>query len=124
MDIYQRKALKKFILIIAFLISGCSEVINHNYPTYQDALENQLFERGWLPNILPESTAKIIVNNDLDLNASAGSFVIAKPDFTVFVSQLTLVNGKDSVFEYSSGRSVWRFTIEENGLVDYLLLAN
>ncbi|GLR74501.1 hypothetical protein [Aliivibrio sifiae] len=116
--------MKKFILIITFLISGCSENISHYYPTYQDASEHQLFVRGWLPNILPESTTEINVNNDLDLDVSTGSFVIAKHDLTTFVSQLTPINNRRRFFEYSLGRSRWTFEIEENGLVSYILSTN
>lgn len=86
--------MKKFVWLIAFLIVGCSDVMDNYYPTYQDALENKLFTRGWLPNILPESTKKIEVSNDLDLNTSVGRFVIDKQDRDAFISQLTLVDIK------------------------------
>jgi hypothetical protein len=33
-----------------------------------------LFERGWLPDIVPDSSREITINNDLDLNLSKGEF--------------------------------------------------
>ncbi|CAQ79166.1 putative lipoprotein [Aliivibrio salmonicida LFI1238] len=116
--------LKKFVWLIAFLIVGCSDVMDNYYPTYQDALENKLFTRGWLPNILPESTKKIEVSNDLDLNTSVGRFVIDKQDRDAFISQLTLVDIKKNRFEYYSGQSVWAFNMEDNGVVRYTLSVN
>jgi hypothetical protein len=91
--------------------------MDNYYPTYQDALGNKLFTRGWLPNILPESTKKIEVSNDLDLNTSVGRFVIDKQDRDAFISQLTLVDIKKNRFEYYSGQSVWAFNMEDNGVV-------
>ena len=50
------------------LISGCSDAVSDEYSTYAQAKEERLFDRGWLPDILPKSTVKIEVNNDLDVN--------------------------------------------------------
>lgn len=86
--------------------------MDNYYPTYQDALENKLFTRGWLPNILPESTRKIEVSNDLDLNTSVGRFVIDKQERDAFISQLTLVDIKKIVLNIIPakvfGHLIWK----------------
>lgn len=56
--------------------AGCfpDMVVSNHYGTLDDARENTLFVRGWLPDILPASAKNIQTTNDLDLNTSSGSF--------------------------------------------------
>lgn len=73
------------------LASGC-DVVTNKYPTLQDAREDALFRRGWLPDILPESAVSIRTSNDLDINTSEGEFTIAIQDVGDFVKQLSDVD--------------------------------
>lgn len=72
------------------LLAGCSDVVTDSYPTLEDAREARLFARGWLPDILPASTERLKVSNNLDLSNSHGEFYFAPQDYEEFVSQLTL----------------------------------
>jgi hypothetical protein len=47
-----------------------------------------LFDRGWLPEILPPSSRDIRVSNDLELNTSEGEFRFASPDFALMQAEL------------------------------------
>ena len=62
------------IAILSSLTVGC-DVVTSNYETMQDARNDRLFERGWLPDILPDSTTSIRTSNDLDINTSVGEFL-------------------------------------------------
>lgn len=70
------------------LATGC-DVVTSNYATLQDARDDSLFGRGWLPDILPESTVSIRTSNDLDINTSEGEFTVAVRDVDVFIKQLS-----------------------------------
>ena len=116
--------MKPLVLLIAFLIVGCSDVVDSHYSTYKEASKSQLFARGWLPNILPESVTDISVSNDLDQNTSVGSFVLQQPKLEIFLSQLSKVDSESDRFEYQQAQNVWVFSIKENGLVNYRMSVN
>ena len=75
------------ILLLAML-TGCSSSVTDHYETLQEAVEDSLFERGWLPNILPPSARRITTSNDLDINSSRGEFYFNTHDLGEFVSRL------------------------------------
>ena len=58
-------------LVLWFLAGG---VVERSYSSLQSAREDLVFDRGWLPDILPPSSSKIKTSNNLDLNTSQGSF--------------------------------------------------
>jgi hypothetical protein len=116
--------LKKTMLMAILVIAGCGDAVDSYYATYNDAVKEKLFSRGWLPEILPESVVEIRVSNDLDHNTSAGSFMLAKADIKEFVSQLRKNDTDGNSFHYQSNQAVWVFTIEDSGLVNYRLSGN
>ena len=71
---------------LLLLIPG--DVITSNYPTLKEARADRLFERGWLPDILPASARDIRTTNNADINTSAGEFRFAAADYPVFASRL------------------------------------
>ena len=89
-------------------LSSC-EKITKRYDTLNDARKDRLFERGWLPDILPPSTHDIRVTSDLDVNRSEGEFSFDPAQFAGFVAQLRPAG--DS-FEYSAARSTWTFSCD------------
>ena len=101
-------------LLLSIFQSGCGDVVTSNYATYQDAKRNDLFSRGWLPDILPQTTINIRTNNNLDLNTSSGSFEMPKSDIRTFKSQLTRM--PDGNYAYSYGEiakdPTWVFAID------------
>jgi hypothetical protein len=75
--------------MVSVLVSaGCSDSVTERYATIEDARNAGLFERGWLPNVLPSSTRNIEARNDLDLNVSAGEFVLSRSDLDSFAAHL------------------------------------
>lgn len=131
--------MKTNILMVLCLavLSGCGDVVNQ-YATLQDAVDDRLFERGWLPNLLPESANRITTSNNLDINVSRGEFFFNPSDFDGFISRLqsystphskianlsTLVDTMQSagykVYQYSNDESTWVFLCHpEKGHCEY-----
>ncbi len=116
-DVY----MKTLILISTLaMIVGCSEDITTEYSTYAEAKNDNLFERGWLPDILPKSTVNIEVTNRLDQNTSVGEFFIEKSAIELFLDK---VEQTENVNEYRFIRdnNQWVFTVNSDGRVTYRL---
>ena len=113
-------ALLLSILILVFL-NAVSSVVSEHYLTYNSAKEDNFFERGWLPDILPESTLMIIVNNDVSSNTSHGVFYINNKDMNEFIDKLQITEDKNKYKYISEYNSVWYFNINDNGKVIYSL---
>lgn len=80
----------KWILLIGFLLLlGCDEVVTRRYATRSAAKEDALFEKGWLPEIIPSSSRQIIVSNDLDTNTSKGEFYFDRSELPSFLAMLS-----------------------------------
>ncbi|MCU8510616.1 hypothetical protein M2G53_00630 [Vibrio vulnificus] len=109
----------RFLLLLLVLV-GCSDIVQSHYDNYQQAQADQLFERGWLPDVLPVSTTQIEVTNDLDNNTSQGSFLIAEKEMGQFLSQLQPLETANQ-YRFESDNSVWIFTLNEAGKVSYQL---
>lgn len=67
------------LAILALGASAC-DVATTKYANLDEARKERLFERGWLPEILPTSSTNIVTSNNLDLNSSAGEFRFAPGD--------------------------------------------
>ncbi len=67
------------LLSLIFLAACTSDVVGSNYATLAEARADQLFGRGWLPDVLPASAFNIRTSNNLDLNQSEGEFSF-RPD--------------------------------------------
>lgn len=126
-------AIRTLCWLCMALIIGCSDVVNEHYDNYTDAVQAGLFERGWLPGILPDSATEIHASNQLDKNTAEGYFHLPEQSLTEFISRLTPVadqaasdaspqtsnNGKS--FQYFINNDIWTFTIYDNGNVSYTL---
>ena len=60
-------------LLVASAVAAC-DTVDSSYATLADARADRLFERGWLPDVLPSSTTRILTANQIDLDYSTGSF--------------------------------------------------
>jgi hypothetical protein len=89
-------------------LSSCDKVTKR-YATLDDARADRLFERGWLPDLLPPSARDIRVTSDLDKNSCDGEFSFDPAHFAGFVAQLHPAGG---LFHYSAGRSTWTFSCD------------
>lgn len=82
------KLAMRVVLALLFLLVGGlavlfllpSDVVTTKYLTVQAARDDELFARGWLPDILPPSARDIRVSNNLDLNISEGEFFFDAKD--------------------------------------------
>ena len=115
--------------IVSIITTGCAlDTVEDHYVTLQDARADELFGRGWLPDILPPSARDIHVTNNLDANTSVGDFSFAPTDFHQFAERLTPYanpkhpfaasfdteigrhrDGGLPAFQYSQDRSTWIF---------------
>lgn len=100
------------ILAAALLSLGSCDVVTSRYATLDDARKDRLFERGWLPDILPGSARDIRVSSDLDANHAEGEFSFEPADFTVFTARLHARDGKS--FDYSKDKHMWVFTCDSD----------
>ncbi|KQA18880.1 hypothetical protein XV92_11635 [Vibrio metoecus] len=112
--------MKKLLLTFTLVLLGCSDVVENYYADYQQAQADHLFERGWLPPILPASTTQIQVANNLDSNYSQGSFVIAEAELAQFIEQLEACEFS-GLYRFQAEKSVWSFTLDTQGKVRYQL---
>lgn len=84
--------MRELLAIAAVLmLAGCtSDVVTDEYASLDEAREGRLFERGWLPDVLPPSSLSIRTSNNLDRNTSEGEFYFSPdhaPDFYRRVSR-------------------------------------
>ena len=99
------------VYLAAFLsLSSCSDVVTRKYATLDDARRDRLFERGWLPDILPPSARQIRVSSNVDVNTADGEFSFDPKDFAVFTARLR--PRKDGSFEFSVDRNTWVFSCD------------
>lgn len=108
---------------------GCGDTITNHYANREKAEEAKLFERGWLPSLIPLSAMDITTTNDLDINISEGEFKFDLKETNEFIknlmpfsnlklpvsswqSKISILkkNGYDA-FEYTSDQSVWIFVV-------------
>lgn len=80
-----------------------SDIVTKRYASLVDARADQLFERGWLPDILPPSTHNIRTSNNLDLNVSTGEFSFASRDYNALATRLTPYKPMPNPFEDFAG---------------------
>lgn len=120
---------------VALLLASCDlltgDVVTTRYDTYSDAFADSLFARGWLPQIIPESAARIVTSNNLDINTSHGEFLLPPKEAGPFLERLSPYNGRRSPFvgygnkvvrrkaqgfeamEYVDGAQVWIFFVHK-----------
>lgn len=122
------KRLVQFGLGFILLAAGCGgDTVRSHYATRQMAEGDRLFERGWLPEMIPSSSFDIVTRNDLDLNTSEGEFSFAPADaadFRVKLRRMEVREIPESAqfrylergywpYEYNKGER-WIFYIHES----------
>jgi hypothetical protein len=127
-------------LIVSLVVaSACAgDVISDHYATLQDAKTDQLFERGWLPDILPASSRDIHVAFNIDTNVSSGEFHFDPAEFKFLLGKLHLhtkastplaalegevtefVGETDPVYAFEDDQATWVFLCEaDRGVCEY-----
>jgi len=89
--------------VILFLATFDESVFS-SYATRAEAEADALFERGWLPGIVPPSAKAIEISNDLNLNISNGDFRFDPQEHNALVSQLLRSASDDK-----NGLSAYRY---------------
>jgi hypothetical protein len=95
--LYNMRTLILTYLLCVFLV-GCSDVVTRDYKTYNDAVSDELFGRGWLPEFIPSSSFNIKTSNNLDLNTSEGEFSFPPADTQAFVTKLHRYSDRKSPY--------------------------
>ena len=102
------------------LLYGCTDVVTDQYVTYQDAVKDELFQRGWLPDILPSTTKNIKTTIKLASDSLLCNFEIPSSNIHEFISHLT--RQSENQYTYHRQSTTWRFEIDqEKGYVKYEL---
>lgn len=102
-------------------LSSCGPSVKNRYEKLSDARRDNLFEKGWLPDILPPSSINIRVENDLDLNISEGEFSFIASEWPLLKAKLVqgsvltapFSNWSETIKKYqANGYSSWNFNSE------------
>ena len=119
------------VLFVFFAILGVWDVKEYSFRTKEEARADNFFEKGWLPDFIPESSTGIQVLRNIDVNTSEGGFTFDPKEAENFVSILEKKNtderrlgqpenyselrsrGYISV-DCSHGDTVWRFMIHKS----------
>lgn len=115
---------------LCLICTGCSDSITTNYATRSSAEGALLFERGWLPRIIPESSTHIRVRSRLDTNQAEGEFYFDPPEFESFTANLAVYRSGEKdldveslrgklgsgyvAYRYVHDDSRWIFLIDKN----------
>lgn len=86
-----RVVILALVSVCAVLLCACdlpSDTVESEYATLAEARQDDLFDRGWLPDILPPSAHDIRTRNNLDHNISTGEFSFDPRDAPAFVARL------------------------------------
>ncbi len=76
-------------LPVVLVLIGCGmDVVTSRYGTLAEARADRLFDRGWLPDVLPPSTYDIRTSNDVAQNTSVGEFHFAPTEFALLKARL------------------------------------
>ena len=101
-----------FLVLAATLLVSCHDTVEIHYETRVEAEADRLFERGWLPKIIPASSRHIVTKNNVDLNISSGEFFFSERDLTKFLSRLSRRGDLDAGAYAGYSFDGWDFLID------------
>ena len=73
--------------VCVFLLIVPGDTVTNRYTSLRDARQDGVFDKGWLPDVLPPTAFGIEVSNNLDLNVSSGEFSFDPADYPFFIEQ-------------------------------------
>ena len=90
----------RWVVAMLLVAVACYDdlVVTERFDSLEEARSANLFQRGWLPDILPPSAHDLRLTNDLDRNVSSGRFEFSPEDFEVLRAHL-------ENFTFAEGRS-------------------
>ena len=130
-SLYSKIAL---LFLIVQALSGCVDK-SDSYDTIDDARNNHVFEKGWLPDLLPNSTYDLKLVTAVDVSAGRGKFSFDPKEYRDFSAKLSEYDGGMSKIDndnksirmllnegyearaYSSGATNWLFLCEQREAV-------
>jgi hypothetical protein len=62
------------LLVSLFLCAGCHDQQEREFRTVEEARQNQMVVKGWLPSVTPDDTTLIHFDSDLDAGSVVGRF--------------------------------------------------
>lgn len=79
-----------FSILICICLASCSfETIESNFATYEEALNKNYFEKGWIPKeLVNKKMKKIYVKNDLDRNTCIFSYQLPSSEIEILEENL------------------------------------
>jgi hypothetical protein len=126
------------VLTVIWALPG--EVVTNRYGSLEEARADHLFERGWLPDLLPASARDLRLASRPDLANSTGEFHFAPADFAAFGKSLSAYTRPKSpfsgfadevdghihrghpAFQYVADGNTWVFMcIPEQGVCSYAM---
>lgn len=120
--------------LFAMALSGCLDRSDH-YDDVSDARANHVFEKGWLPDMLPASAYDLRVITNVEVSAGHGRFRFDPKDYRTFFTNLSpydgvmskidsdnksikmLLDGGYEAHTYSSGATNWIFLCDQKKTV-------
>lgn len=141
------RTIRTLLILIGFVIAiwlafawfGQSDIVTSRYETIKSAKDEGVMARGWLPDILPDSSFAIRTSNNLDLNSSNGEFSFNRNDYSQFSKlcdsyrqgitstniheKVNATQMKDyEVLVYKESRAEWIFFCNKNdGFCEYTM---
>jgi len=128
------------LLLAILLLGGCSDTVSKHYSTRAEAEADSLFERGWLPSLIPATSKDIKTSNNIDINISEGEFRYDLKETNEFLNHLKPYTGQKpkldrwqsyivkqkkegyDPFEYAADENVWVFLVNtRTGHVRYVM---
>lgn len=85
--------ISKILISACFLllIIGCSETTTSRYANYQEAADDNLFLRGWVPDVLPVNSGEIVETHNIDSNERCAEAVVPVDSLSLIESRLTSI---------------------------------
>ena len=116
--------------LCAVILSGCLDR-SDDYDDIDDARRGHVFEKGWLPDLLPASARDLRVTTTVEDSAGRGEFSFDPIDYASFIATLSAYDGAMSKVEkdnrsikklldkgyeahtYASGATHWIFLCDQ-----------
>lgn len=129
---------KCFLLLFIIFLNSC-DIHTESYDTKEAAIDDELFERGWLPELIPNSATKIVIRTDGEANLADGTFHYSPSEHEDFVKKLSEYKGGLSPvprwdgevsevtgenaksYYYSRGAKVWVFICKDKSFARFML---
>lgn len=81
-----------YLLHLFIFIFGCSETQDTFYRDIDAARKDSAIKKGWIPNILPESSTEIYERHNIDTNRVWIRFKFDKKDINELITRIEEVN--------------------------------